>query len=245
MTRRDKRSFKKRPRSIACSDRIYLPVTYCHRVCGDTIIMTTIMTDIRKTQKILWDSYLASGRCGVALFKSIDTENSQKISAKNLRSFLQSVEGGGGNVNDDAFDAILELADDHELKLKEFLSHLVHITQGEMQMLNSIKISYESQPSVGMRGSMMMSTLAGGIKAIDLQKLKDLADDEDEDEDAAAGDEDEHAWNEVTMAQNLRKMQYAVRGEVVMKADLMKAEGRDIVYTVSACSSWESYASCS
>lgn len=195
------------------------------------------MTDIHKTQKILWDSYLASGRGAVALFKSIDTENSQKISAKNLRAFLQSVEGGGGNVNDDAFDAILVLADDHELKLKEFLSHLVKITQGEMQMLNSIKISYESQPSVGMRGSMMMSTLAGGIKAIDLQKLRDLADDEEKEEDAATttSDEEEHAWNEVTMAQNLRKMQYAVRGEVVMKADLMKAEGREIVYTVSAC----------
>jgi len=196
------------------------------------------MTDIRKTQNILWDSYLASGRGGVELFKSIDTDSSQTISAKNLRAFLQSVDGGGGNVNDDAFDTILELADDHELKLKEFLSHLVHITQGEMQGLDSIKISYESQPSVGMRGSMMVSTVAGGIKSSDLQKIRDLEDDAA----SAAGtgsttagdEEDSFAWNEVTMAQNLRKMQYAVRGEVVMKADLLKAEGREIVYTVRA-----------
>ena len=45
-------------------------------------------------------------------------------------------------------------------------------------------------------------------------------------------DEESYSWNEATMAQNLRKMQYAVRGQVVLKADLLKAEGRDIVYTV-------------
>ena len=33
------------------------------------------------------------------------------------------------------------------------------------------------------------------------------------------------------MSQNLRRMQYAVRGEVVIKADAMAAEGRKIIYT--------------
>ena len=33
------------------------------------------------------------------------------------------------------------------------------------------------------------------------------------------------------MSQNLRRMQYAVRGEVVIRADTMAAEGRKIIYT--------------
>eukprot|EP01082_Thalassiosira_pseudonana_P014153 g11901.t1 g11901 contig6:819761-821867(+) len=41
----------------------------------------------------------------------------------------------------------------------------------------------------------------------------------------------EHSWNKHTMSQNLRRMQYAVRGEVVIRADAMAAEGRKIIYT--------------
>eukprot|EP00957_Ditylum_brightwellii_P021261 1603750-Ditylum_brightwellii.AAC.1 len=41
----------------------------------------------------------------------------------------------------------------------------------------------------------------------------------------------EYSWNSSTMSQGLRRMQYAVRGEVVMKADAMAAEGREIIYT--------------
>mmetsp|Transcript_24831 Transcript_24831/g.49481 ORF Transcript_24831/g.49481 Transcript_24831/m.49481 type:complete len:652 (+) Transcript_24831:122-2077(+) len=43
--------------------------------------------------------------------------------------------------------------------------------------------------------------------------------------------ETEHSWNKHTMSQNLRRMQYAVRGEVVIRADAMAAEGRKIIYT--------------
>jgi len=40
-----------------------------------------------------------------------------------------------------------------------------------------------------------------------------------------------YSLNESTMSQSLRKMQYAVRGEVVMKADQLAAEGMAITYT--------------
>ena len=43
--------------------------------------------------------------------------------------------------------------------------------------------------------------------------------------------ESDHSWNKHTMSQNLRRMQYAVRGEVVIRADAMAAEGRKIIYT--------------
>jgi len=45
------------------------------------------------------------------------------------------------------------------------------------------------------------------------------------------GDEEEYSWNASTMSQGLRRMQYAVRGEVVMRADALAAEGKDIIYT--------------
>src|SRR6056300_613370 len=38
-------------------------------------------------------------------------------------------------------------------------------------------------------------------------------------------EESHHSWNKHTMSQNLRRMQYAVRGEVVIRADALAAEG--------------------
>jgi hypothetical protein len=176
------------------------------------------MAGISKTQKILWDSYLASGRGGVDIFKSIDTDNSGTISASELREFLSSI--GRDDVNEHAFIG------DHEVNLKEFLSHLVLSTQGETQGLKSIQMSYEAQP-VGKRSSMVMST-TGGLRASMVKNLQAMADGEEDNKE----EEDEYAWNETTMAQNLRKMQYAVRGEVVMKATVMQTEGREITFTV-------------
>lgn len=65
----------------------------------------------------------------------------------------------------------------------------------------SIQPTYESSPQIGQRSSS--------------QKTKPPV----------------YAWNESTMSQSLRRMQYAVRGEVVMRADTLKAAGRDIIYT--------------
>lgn len=42
---------------------------------------------------------------------------------------------------------------------------------------------------------------------------------------------DYHSWNATTMNQAVRKMQYAVRGQVVMRADELRAQGRDVLFT--------------
>ena len=42
---------------------------------------------------------------------------------------------------------------------------------------------------------------------------------------------EQFAWNASSMSQSLRRMQYAVRGEVVIKADKLAAQGREIIYT--------------
>mmetsp|Transcript_41094 Transcript_41094/g.99046 ORF Transcript_41094/g.99046 Transcript_41094/m.99046 type:complete len:615 (-) Transcript_41094:138-1982(-) len=44
-------------------------------------------------------------------------------------------------------------------------------------------------------------------------------------------DADFHTWNEHTMSQAVRKMQYAVRGQVVMRADELQSQGKEILYT--------------
>ena len=41
----------------------------------------------------------------------------------------------------------------------------------------------------------------------------------------------EYSWNQGTMSQTLRKMQYAVRGEVVIEAEKLAAAGKEIIYT--------------
>jgi aspartate/methionine/tyrosine aminotransferase len=46
-----------------------------------------------------------------------------------------------------------------------------------------------------------------------------------------AEEEKIYSWNEESMSQSLRCMQYAVRGEVVMKADQLASQGREILYT--------------
>lgn len=48
---------------------------------------------------------------------------------------------------------------------------------------------------------------------------------------APSPEESHHSWNKHTMSQNLRRMQYAVRGEVVIRADALAAEGKKIIYT--------------
>jgi hypothetical protein len=50
-------------------------------------------------------------------------------------------------------------------------------------------------------------------------------------EDDFEEDEDFHTWNEQTMNQAVRNMQYAVRGEVVNQADELQAEGKEVLFT--------------
>jgi len=40
-----------------------------------------------------------------------------------------------------------------------------------------------------------------------------------------------HTWNEHTMSQAVRKMEYAVRGQVVMRADELQSQGKEILFT--------------
>ena len=140
-------------------------------------------------QKKLWDSYLANGRGAHELFDSIDLDQTGLIHRNEVIYFFDSVEREG--VRPDAFKRLEQLSTDHSLDQKEFLRWLTLATRMEPQKLETIKKSYDALPDVGKRRA---------------------------EAEVAAPKEDHHySWNETTMAQSLRKMQYAVRGEVVMK----------------------------
>lgn len=167
--------------------------------------------DRQPVQKALWDSYLASGRGGHDLFTSVDLDGNGSISASEVVYFFDSVEREG--VHPDAFMRLETLSTDHELDLKEFLSWLTLSTKLEPQSMTSHKEAYEAHPEVGER------------RVDRLIKEREMEEEEEEEEEKI------YAWNESTMSQALRRMQYAVRGEVVMKAEALKSEGRKIVFT--------------
>lgn len=107
----------------------------------------------------------------------------------------------GKGVNPKAFAILDVLADDHRIDLREFKSWLVIATKFNRDVRNT---AYKAS----------------------LDQHPHLGDRQETSE-----YEGQFSWNEVTMSQSLRRMQYAVRGEVVMKADKLKAQGREILFT--------------
>ena len=45
----------------------------------------------------------------------------------------------------------------------------------------------------------------------------------------ASTSEERRAWNVTTLSPNLRNMEYAVRGEVVARAEEMETRGREVI----------------
>lgn len=159
------------------------------------------MSHTPATQQEFWSSYLATGRGGAELFASIDADDSGTISAIELALFLDFVNREG--VRPAEFTALEALVDaEDELTLAEFLAWLVSATSADGNHREAeVQNRYENHANTGRRRSTLMK-----------KKV-------------------EYAWNETTMSQSLRRMQYAVRGEVVMRAETLRAEGREIIFT--------------
>ena len=186
-------------------------------------LQTTIL------QRLCWEAYLGSGRGSETLFRSIDVGMTGKVSRTDILQFLESVgaaaadnkdkdSSNSGGVNAKAFQILDMLADDHPIDLKEFKSWLIIATKFSNIKNTSYKVSYENRPDLGPRR----------VSAKKKPTEEKTPEQELEEESKYA---EEYSWNEVTMSQSLRRMQYAVRGEVVMKADQLKSQGRDILFT--------------
>ena len=199
-------------------------------------------------QRHTWNTYLANGRGSEALFASIDTNHDSAINVEEIRFFLESVNHKG--VHPRAFkildDILLAHADDQTLSLREFKSWLVLATKSGYDKNSSYATDYSKDASVGERSlgrrqrerkeTVKIPTKAEepasvSSAAATTEASVAAATTEASVEDSDSDEYDDHSWNEGTMSQNVRRMQYAVRGTVVMKADALKAEGRDILYT--------------
>lgn len=145
-------------------------------------------------QMSCWSTYLSNGLGSDNLFRSIDLDHDNKINAEELQIFLESVKFKG--VHPRAFKMLHELASDHGLNIKEFKSWLILATKFGSEKNSVFALDYKRYPEVGERKP---------AKAVDEE-------------------EDYYSWNEQTMAQAIRRMQYAVRGQIVMRADEVRVQ---------------------
>ena len=165
-------------------------------------------------QKQCWETYLSTGRGSNTLFQAIDINHSRTINVQELHFFLDSVNRKG--VHPRAFKMLDELTHDHKITFREFQAWLVVATKFGSDHKNSTFLQlYESSPSLGQRGTTVMR-----------KKLKEKIQQDEQHE-----EEEYHSWNEMTMSQSVRRMQYAVRGKLVLKAEALQAQGRDILFT--------------
>jgi len=100
-----------------------------------------------------------------------------------------------------AFKILDELTHEHELDIEGFKSWLILATKFGAEKNSAYQLEYDDYIQLGAR------------------------------EPSLGTGDDYYSLNKTTMSQAVRRMQYAVRGQIVMKADKLKAEGRDIVFT--------------
>jgi alanine transaminase len=160
-------------------------------------------------------------------------DHTKAITVQEIHVFLDSIHRKG--VHPRAFKMLDELAHDHKLTLKEFKSWLVLATKFGSDKNSTFVHDYETSPNVGKRQATTATTtttqrkndhkfMKQVHKAIAEAKQATSSADDD-------GDEEYHSWNEMTMSQSVRRMQYAVRGKLVMRAEQLQAQGRDILFT--------------
>jgi len=160
-----------------------------------------------------WGSYLSSGRGSEDLFESIATNSGggTTISPQDVRAFLQTIDRKA--VSASAFAKLQAMADDYPMSLRDFQNWLISATRkfanGEPDA--QYQLYYKTHPNTG----------------------RSSREDDDDEEDKHEKVIVEPKWNASTMNQAVRRMQYAVRGSVVMLAEKLQSEGRDILYTNS------------
>ena len=161
-------------------------------------------------RKQLWEFYLSSGRGANALFEAIDIDENGSVEPQDLKNFMIEV----------LVDVDGEPIDPRELMPYAWNRLEQREAAGQSYDMRAFKkwLVAATKMSADMKNSRMMEYLAQNPNTGD-QWFSD------------AEEEEVYTWNEETMSQTLRRMQYAVRGEVVMRADQLAAQGREILYT--------------
>jgi aspartate/methionine/tyrosine aminotransferase len=185
------------------------PSVACFASLSSTVAATKKPKALQDVKKQLWEFYMSTGRGANALFEAIDLEESGSIDPEDLKTFMMEVLRDGDSYVDPkdimpyAWNRLEQrAAAGQRYDTRAFKKWLVAATKMSADMKNSRILEYlQTNSSTGD------------------QYLSDAEEDE------------VFSWNEESMSQSVRRMQYAVRGEVVMKADQLAAQGREILYT--------------
>lgn len=162
-------------------------------------------------RKQLWEFYLSSGRGANALFEAIDIDENGSVEPKELKDFM--------------IEVLVDI-DGEPIDPKELMPY----AWNRLEQREAAGLSYDmrafkkwlvaaTKMSADMKNSRMLEYLAQNPNTGEGWYSD------------AEQEEPYFTWNEETMSQSLRRMQYAVRGEVVMKADQLAAQGKEILYT--------------
>lgn len=170
---------------------------------------------LANVRKQLWEFYFSTGRGASALFEVIDLKETGFLEPKEVQAFITEVlsyEENGKTVRVDPREIMpyaWNILEKRELEKKNY-----DIREFKKWLVAATKMSADT------KNSRLMEYLAANPNVGENSYLSDA-----EEVDPV------FTWNEETMSQSLRRMQYAVRGEVVMKADQLAAQGKDILYT--------------
>lgn len=167
----------------------------------------TALKPLANVRKQLWEFYFSTGRGANALFEAIDLDSRGEVHPSELKAFMKEalcdVEGNAVDPKD-----IMPYAW-NRLEQRESEGRVYDIRHFKKWLIAATKMSADEN------NRRLVRTLSSHPVVGDIMPKGDAF----------------YSWNEETMSQSLRRMQYAVRGEVVMRADQLAAEGREILYT--------------
>ena len=178
-----------------------------HRPLSTAAAVAHQKEKIVDARKQLWEFYLSTGRGANALFEAIDLDEDGFIEPSVLQEFMQQVLHPHEPIDimPYAWNRLEQKAvAGQTYDLKAFKSWLIAATKMSADTRNKRMLEYFRKHPL----------------------YHELYDPTEETEAPEV-----YTWNEDTMNQSLRRMQYAVRGEVVMRADQLAAEGREVLYT--------------
>ena len=153
---------------------------------------------LKDVKKQLWEFYLSTGRGANALFEAIDLDENGAVSPEDLMEFIEEAMGDEDprDIMPYAWNRLEQRAKaKQQYDIKHFKKWLVAATKMSADMKNSRLMAY-----------LRHNPMTGDLSQNRLPYQQE--DDEEYDETAV------YTWNEETMSQSLRRMQYAVRGEV-------------------------------
>jgi len=165
------------------------------------------LSDVRKQ---LWEFYFSTGRGSNALFEAIDLNEKGTVEPAELKAFMIEV---------------LRDPDGNEIDPTEIMPY----AWNRLEQQEAAGQSYDTKAFK--KWLIAATKMSADTKNTRLMAYLNQHPQSGEQFFSDAEEDQNYTWNEETMSQSLRRMQYAVRGEVVMRADQLAAQGRDILYT--------------